>query len=253
MNEGWASYWHEKLFLNDDRIKGHEIDFARINAGITAMPNVGLNPYALGMRLFFYIEEMVNKGQYSIEFRRIADSITRDNYDKQTNKGLEFIFKIRENYNDFTIINSFVTQDFVTKNNLFVTGKRLNKERMVWEYYIKSRSVKDYKDMLFNSLYHPPYIEVKKGSDDPNALYLYHHFEGKPLVKEFINNTMLGIEYLWGGPVQLETSEVESVSPPATDSSGNLSTPPGKNKDPDIKWKRVIYTMKERKLTKKII
>ncbi|HEX3073834.1 MAG TPA: SpoVR family protein, partial [Ignavibacteriales bacterium] len=30
MNEGWASFWHENLFLNDDRIKGHEIAFAKI-------------------------------------------------------------------------------------------------------------------------------------------------------------------------------------------------------------------------------
>ncbi|MEJ2025533.1 MAG: SpoVR family protein, partial [Deltaproteobacteria bacterium] len=31
MNEGWASYWHETLFLQDDRIRGHEVDFARVN------------------------------------------------------------------------------------------------------------------------------------------------------------------------------------------------------------------------------
>ena len=35
MNEGWASYWHETLFLQDDRIKGHEVEFARVNAGVT--------------------------------------------------------------------------------------------------------------------------------------------------------------------------------------------------------------------------
>ncbi|MFN2354049.1 MAG: SpoVR family protein [Desulfopila sp.] len=55
LNEGWASYWHEELFLRDDRINGHESDFARVNAKVTAMPRVGLNPYALDMRLFSYI------------------------------------------------------------------------------------------------------------------------------------------------------------------------------------------------------
>ena len=25
INEGWASYWHDKLFMLDDRIKGNEI------------------------------------------------------------------------------------------------------------------------------------------------------------------------------------------------------------------------------------
>jgi stage V sporulation protein R len=251
MNEGWASYWHEKLFLNDDRINGHEIDFARINAGITAMPGVGLNPYALGMKLFSYIEKLVDKGKYSIDFRKITDSETRKNYDKKTDKGLDFIFKIRETYNDFATINTFVTQDFVAENNLFVTGKRLNKDRMVWEYYIKSRNVDDYKEMLFNTLYHPPFIEVKEEKNENNTLYLYHNFEEKPLVKEYISNTMLGIEYLWGGPVQLETSEVDSVVDPSPDSvKGSSRT---RSKEREIKWKRVLYTMKERKLTKKIL
>ena len=63
MNEGWASYWHEILFLQDDRISGHEVEFARVNSGVTSMPRVGLNPYALGMRLFYYLEEMADKGQ----------------------------------------------------------------------------------------------------------------------------------------------------------------------------------------------
>jgi stage V sporulation protein R len=48
MNEGWASFWHEKLFMNDERIKGHETDYAKVNASVTAMPQVGLNPYAIG-------------------------------------------------------------------------------------------------------------------------------------------------------------------------------------------------------------
>src|SRR6266568_887121 len=64
MNEGWASYWHENLFLQDDRIKGHEVDFARVHAGVTSMPRVGLNPYALGMRLFSQIEEQADKGRF---------------------------------------------------------------------------------------------------------------------------------------------------------------------------------------------
>ncbi len=44
------------------------MDFARVNAGVTSMPRVGLNPYALGMRLFYHIEEMAEKGQYSFAF-----------------------------------------------------------------------------------------------------------------------------------------------------------------------------------------
>ncbi len=89
MNEGWASYWHEKLFLQDDRIRSHEVEFARVNAGVTSMPRVGLNPYALGMRLFHYIEDMADKGKFSYQFQKIQNEIQRDRFDAQTGKGLD--------------------------------------------------------------------------------------------------------------------------------------------------------------------
>ncbi len=78
MNEGWASYWHEKLFLQDERIHGHEVDFARVHAGVASLPRVGLNPYALGMRLFQAIEEGADRGRYSRPFQRLHDSAARE-------------------------------------------------------------------------------------------------------------------------------------------------------------------------------
>jgi stage V sporulation protein R len=87
---------------------------------------------------------------------------------------------------------------------------------MVWEFYVKSRKAEDYRKMLLDTLYHPPHIEVELEKGKNKTLYLVHRFEEKPLVKEFIANTMMGIEYLWGGPVQLETSEVASVTGSST-------------------------------------
>ena len=254
LNEGWASYWHETLFLKDERISGHEVDFARVNAGVTAMPKVGLNPYALGMRLFYYMEEMADKGRYSLDFDRLSNADRRKQFDMNTGRGREFIFWVRENLCDFMFVNSFIDQDFINRHKLFVAGKRLNKQRMVWEYYIKSRDAGEYKQMVQGSLYHPPRIRIdgEKSGNKENVLYLVHEFEGKALVKEFIANTMLGIEYMWGGPVKLETSEVVSISPaPGPDAPGAASPPLGEEPpEPEVKWRRVLYTMRDRKLTK---
>jgi stage V sporulation protein R len=255
MNEGWASYWHEKLFLQDKRIKGHEVDFARVNAKVTSLSRVGMNPYALGMRLFYYIEEMADKGKFAYEFQRLMDSSQRDQYNADTGQGREFIFKIRENFSDFMFIHTFLDQDFVSRYNLFVAGKRLSKDRMVWEYYVKSRKAKDFREMIEDALYHPPHIDIDHDKSIDNSLYLVHHFEGKPLVKEFISNTMMGIEYLWGGPVQLETSEVVSVSPVQSQNASGASSTLKQEalEKQEIKWQRVVYTMKDRELSKKTI
>jgi len=238
MNEGWASYWHETLFLQDERIVGHEIDFARVNSAVTAMPRVGLNPYALGMKLFYHLEDLADKGRYSSEYRKLAGIDERREFDRQTGGGKEFIFKVREDFCDFTLINSFVDQEFIDCNQLFVVGRRLNAERMTWEYFVRSRKEQDYRQMLFDTLYHPPQISVDESQTKDGSLYLSHRHEGKPLVTDYIANTLLGIEYLWGGPVDLETSEVEVA--PASEAQD----------EPSVAWNRVRYRMEERNLSK---
>ena len=243
MNEGWASYWHEQLFLQDDRINGHEVDFARVNAAVTAMPKMGLNPYALGLRLFNWIEAQAQRGCYSMDYQRLQGIEERRHFNNGSdrNHGRDFIFKVREDCCDFTFINSFVDQEFIDRNKLFVAGRRLNRDRMVWEYYVRSRKADSYRSMLYDSLYHPPKIEVVKPQGSDEALYLKHHNEGKPLVQEYIANTMLGIEFLWGGPVKLETEDAELDSDQELDEEGRPL---------NIDWSKVLYSMHDRKLTK---
>ena len=256
MNEGWASLWHETLFMQDDRIKGHEIDFAKVNAGVTAMPKVGLNPYALGMRLFYHIMEMENKGAYSLKYERLKDEIKRKHFDLKQNSGQDMIFAIRENLCDFTFINSYVDQEFIDKHKLFVAGKRLNKERMSWEYYVKSKSAQKYRDMVIDTLYHPPAIHVDHEKTKQGPLYLVHNFEGKPLKLDFIENTMVGIEYLWGRSVRLETSEPVAPGSSPHQRYVNFWNPASTQKEPEkdkdaVEWKRVLYVMENKKLLKR--
>ncbi len=235
-NEGWASYWHDNLFRKDPRIKGHESGYAKLNAGVTSISRVGLNPYAIGLRLFEYVEDQANKGKLSREFQLLNDVQQREDYNKNCNTGKDLIFKIRENFSDFMFVNTFVSQDFVDYYNLFVVGQRYNQQRQTIEYYIKSRKAQDYKNMLIDSLYHPPLISVNKEKTNEDNLYLEHKFEHKQLVKDFIPDTLLGIEFLWGGQVQIETTEI-------------TVNKQSKNENP-FEYKKVLYTIKDKKVTK---
>jgi stage V sporulation protein R len=253
MNEGWASYWHDKLFLLDDRMRGNEVTYASVNAKVTAMPRVGLNPYALGMRLFSYIEEMADKGRLSFSFKKLKDLNEREAFDRKTGTGTDFIFSVRENMNDFMFINTFVDQAFVDRHRLFVSERKANKEKGVWEYSVKSRKAEDYRGMLLDSLYHPPHIVIDEKKSKDGHLYLDHRFEGKPLVQEFIANTLLGVEYLWGGPVKLETTEWVTEPDPPYDPL-NLFSYMLRKSNAKVKKKkklqRVIYTMEKRQVTR---
>ncbi len=234
INEGWASYWHEKLFRGDERIKGHEVGFSKINAGVTSISRVGLNPYAIGLRLVEYVEDMANKGKMSWNYQKLLNLDLKESFNQNTNKGQKAIFNLRENFSDFMLINTFVDQDFVDKHDLFVTGKRYNKQRNTVEYYVKSRKSEDYKKMLLDSLYHPPIINVDREESNSKLLVLTHLFENKQLYKNYIPDTLLGIAYLWGGEVQLQTTEIYR----------------DKANKGGFEYKDVLYVVKDKKVSK---
>jgi stage V sporulation protein R len=238
MNEGWASYWHDELFRSDPRMSGHEVDYAKLNAGVTSLSRIGLNPYAIGLRLIQHVEQLTEKGKIDFTYQCISDSGEREKYDKRTGKGKESIFDLRKNFSDFMLINIFIDQDFMDFHDLFVVGKRLNQDRGIIEYYIKSRKAEDYKNMLLESLYHPPYITIDKEKTTEDNLYLVHHFEGKQLYKPYVPDTLVGIEFLWGSQVQLETTE--TISEKSEEDEDVVMT----------RQDRVIYTIKGRKVEK---
>lgn len=234
LNEGWASYWHDNLFRADSRIDGHQVDYSIVNAKVTAVSRVGLNPYAIGLRLVDYVKELSDKGKFDYKYSLIANAETRNDYNKNTGLGTKSIFDLRSEYSDFSFINTFIDQDFVDKHNLFVTGKRINVNENVIDYYVKSRNYKDYKNMITDSLYHPPKIDVDEEKTDDSCLYLSHLFENKQLVFDDLADVLRGLEYLWGGDVKLETTEIHLKK-----GVGNKN---------DFDYKRVVYTMSNKKI-----
>jgi len=142
------------------------------------------------------------------------------------------------------LISEYISQDFVDENKLFVAGRRLDEQRMIWQYFVKSRKAEDYRNMVLESLYHPPSIEFEVTKE--NHLHLKHLFEGKPLVRDYIAGTMLGIEYLWDGPVILDTSE-----PVQEEVSAGVDGKDKKEKPrQQVTWKKFRYTMRDRQLSR---
>ena len=205
INEGWASYWHDRLFRADDRIQGHEADYARVNALVTSVPKVGLNPYAVGLRLFDHIHDYADKGRFCYEYDKTRSVEERKAFDTRCGKGMDHLFWIRENFCDFNFVNTFIDQEFVDRYKLVIIGQRINRQRMTREYYIKSKKAEDYKAMIVNGLIHPPHIDVDTAQTTDRTLCLTHTYEGRQLVPEFIESVLIGLEFLWGGSVKLDT------------------------------------------------
>ncbi|MBI2065295.1 MAG: SpoVR family protein, partial [Candidatus Yanofskybacteria bacterium] len=192
----------------------HEIDFAKVNSGVVVYPRIGFNPYIAYKNLFEFIEELAEKGKLSHGYQLIKDSEARKSFDSKITPGAgkRAIFQVRGNFDDFMMANFLSDddfQDFVDKHNLFVAGRRFNPDKLVTEVYIKSRSGKDYRKMLNDSLYHPPHVLINEDKAKKGELYLDHVFEGRTLVTRYIPAVLRGLSYLFGGMVKLETTEFE--------------------------------------------
>lgn len=251
-NEGWASFWHERLFVSDEKMSTHEVDFAKVNSGVLADRKLGLNPYIVGKRLFEFIEELSAKGKLSYEYRLIKDLEQRKKFDRNpgSERKKEALFSARINFNDFMLINFLSDddfQDFVDRHNLFVAGQRLNEEKDVIEIFIKSRDGKEYRELLNDSLYHPPNILISREKCTEEELYIEHIFEGRTLVTRYIPAVLTGLSYLYGGKVILETTEFEIAE---EDKFQMLYDPEFK---PEYKKVRVRYVYGDKKVQRSVI
>lgn len=250
-HEGWASLWHERLYIPDERIKGHATDYAVMDAHTVVDPRIGLNPYSFGKHLFLFIEELATKGKLSPEYQLMRDIEMRKKFDKKKGKdyGKEALFAARTYFDDWELFNFLSDQDFqdfMDKYQYFLAGIRLPKEierllRGVLEIYIKSKRAQDFREVLNKFLYHPPYIIIDQKEDE---LYLNHVYEGRSLVTEYIPNVLIGLEYLWGKPVSLETTEYEKKEDRYW---------LWRREKPEYKKVRVLYTCKNRETKRKVI
>lgn len=256
LNEGWASYWHERLFITDDRITGHEVNFAKVNSGVMLDPRIGFNPYSVGKHLFEFVEDMARHGKLSPRYRLLGDSETRKNYDEKLGEevGKQAVFEARKNFNDFMFIN-FLTdedfQDFVDRYKLFIAGARpspRNPGRA--EIYIKSKSGRKYRQMINKSLYHPPHcvVDEEKAEEQGSTLYIDHIFEDRTLVTKYIPAVLMGLSYFCGNElVNLETTEFKLDNDEDNDDCFDLVA------HPKYKKYRVLYSCEDGEVQKVLL
>lgn len=257
IHEGWASLWHDRLYRTDERIRGHGTDFALLDSGVAIDLRMGLNPYALGRQLLEFIEDLARKGKLSREYRMIRDIELRKRFDKKMGDDYakEVLFWVRRHFDDRQLINFLSDEDlqnFMEKYDKFVVGIRLpeDRERLlqgVLEVYIKSKNAKDFRQMLNKLLYHPPHIVIEEEKVEKNGeLYLNHIYEGRTLVTEYIPNVLIGLEYLWGKPVHLETTEYveEGYRSPFLNWQAEESK---------VRMERVIYNCKDRQVERVVL
>lgn len=191
MNEGWASYWHQRILREMDLSSEETIEFASLHAGVVQPSTRQLNPYYLGLKVLEDIEERYNQPTEEMKLRGV-----------KPHSGREKIFEVRELESDISFLRNYLTKDLVQREDLYLF------ERKGRNYQITNKDYENIRDQLVAMRVNGgfPYITVEDGDYLRNGeLYLKHHYEGTELDIAYLEHVLPYIYQLWGRTVCLET------------------------------------------------
>jgi len=209
MNEGWASYWHEKIMTEKAMKSSELVDFADHHSGTLAVQPGQLNPYKLGYELFHDIEKRWDMGRFGKEYDECTDLGTKARWDTGAGLGREQIFKVRAIYNDMQFIDAFLTEDFCRENRLFTYAFNDRSGN----YEVEDREFRAVKERLLFSLTNmgQPYITVVDANyENRGELYLKHRFDGVELRQDYARAVLQNLHSIWTRPVHVQTVVGES-------------------------------------------
>lgn len=192
MNEGWASYWHQRILREMDLTEEEAIEFAKLNAGVLQPSRTYINPYYLGLKIFEDIERRWNE----------PTEEERANFDRLPGKGREKIFEVRETDSDLSFIRNYLTRELVEELDLYIFAQQGN------EWTITDKDWEHVRDQLIVSRVNGgyPYLVVEDGDFNRNGeLLIGHRYEGIELDVKYIEKTLPYVYTLWGKSTHLRT------------------------------------------------
>ncbi|MGL4523765.1 MAG: SpoVR family protein [Bacilli bacterium] len=191
MNEGWASYWHQRILRELDLDSGESIEYAKLNAGVVIPSRTTINPYYLGLKIFEDIEERYNN----------PTKVMLENGVKP-NSGKEKMFEVRELESDMSFLRNYLTKELIAREDLYLFQKQGKDYKIIdkeWEH-VRNQLV----SMRVNGGY--PYLEIIDGDYNRNGeLYIMHRYEEIELDVKYLEKVIPNMYSLWGRNVHLET------------------------------------------------
>ncbi|MBU7594962.1 SpoVR family protein [Metabacillus halosaccharovorans] len=191
MNEGWASYWHQRIIRELDLTSDEAIEFAKLNAGVVQPSKTSINPYYLGLKIFEDIEERYDNPTEEMKM-----------FGAKPGSGREKMFEVREVESDISFIRNYLTKDLVMREDMYLFQKQGR------DYKIVDKGWESVRDQLVSMRVNGgfPYITVNDGDYlKNNELYLKHWFEDIELDLKYLEKVLPYIYQLWGRPVHMES------------------------------------------------
>ncbi len=204
MNEGWASYWHERIMTDLDLTPEEHLEFRKLHSSVLSPGSkMSINPYYVGYNIFRDIERRWN-GEPDTDHPEtdwLGDKRTRPDAN-----GMMKIFDVRRDENDLSFLRKYLTEGLINRLDMFTYRKDVVNGEQVW--VVADTDWRNVRDTLLESMTNMgmPIIEVENGDYKRRGeLLLNHASDGKPLDTDYTQRTMRHIYSLWQRPVHIQT------------------------------------------------
>ncbi|WP_340022316.1 SpoVR family protein [Paenibacillus sp. FSL K6-1096] len=175
MNEGWASYWHQRIMRELDLTAEETVEYAKLNSAVVQPSRQSLNPYYLGLKIFEDIEKRWDRDK---------------------------MFEVRELDSDISFIRSYLSKELVNDLDLYVFEKKGP------EWKITDKAWENVRDQLVLARVNggSPYLVIEDADYERNGeLLITHRYESIELDLKYLERTLPHIYALWGRSVHLQT------------------------------------------------
>ncbi len=214
MNEGFATFWHERilrqLFREGLLTAEEHAECNYTNSLVKAKHPYSMNPYLVGCEIWEDIVDRWDKGKHGDEWKEINNHEDRIAFDNKEGRGMEKMFKVLRTSNDWMFMSSFLTPDLIRKLKLYLYVKMVNP--FVEELVIADKIADEIKAIIVRSFAHSgiPKIFIIDGNHlSMGELLLNHEHIGVDLLPEYAQKTLEHIQFLWGEKCNLQTTKTK--------------------------------------------
>ena len=203
-NEGWASFWHERILTDLDLTPEEHLEFRKLHASVLSPGSrMSINPYYVGYNILRDIERRWN-GEEDRDYPE--EDWGGNKYKRPSGEGLKKIFDVRRDENDVSFLRKYLTQGLVKRLDMYTYKLDEVEGEQMW--VVQDTDWKRVRDSLVDSMtnFGIPVITVDDADfNRHNELLLNHAYDGKPLDLEYTSRTLKNIHSLWKRPVHIST------------------------------------------------
>jgi stage V sporulation protein R len=205
INEGWASFWHERIMTDLPLTPEEHLEFRKLHASVLSPGSrMSINPYYVGYNILRDIESRWN-GETDPDHDE--DNWRGEIMRRPSGEGLKKLFEVRQDENDVTLLRKYLTEGLVERLDMYTYRKKEVDGEDMW--VVEDTNWRKVRDTLVDSMtnFGIPIIQVEDADYlRRGELLLRHLYDGKALDQDYTERTLGYLYKLWKRPVHIATT-----------------------------------------------